>query len=65
MNMPAIKKTTETMIVSSKEVCLETNAGNNKYKFMYHLQNTGQNYNIKIANKFLESVTSSNIWEQQ
>jgi hypothetical protein len=52
----AIKKNTETLVVSSKDIGLEVNAEKTKYMVMSRNQNAGQNYNINIDNKSFERV---------
>jgi hypothetical protein len=47
---------TEALLVTSKEIGLEVNAEKTKYMFMSHEQNAGQNHNIKLDNKFFETV---------
>jgi hypothetical protein len=52
-NTDTVKKNRETLIDASKEVGLEVNV--EKTKFMLsHYQNTGQNRDIKIANRSSE-----------
>jgi hypothetical protein len=63
--MNTIKKITQALIVTSKEVGLEVNAENTKYMLMSRRYNAGQNHNIKIANRSFENVAQSNIWERQ
>jgi hypothetical protein len=46
----AIKKNTEALVVTSKEIGLEVNAEKTKYKVKSRDQNAGQNHNIKIDN---------------
>jgi hypothetical protein len=48
-----LKKNTESLTDDSKEVGLEVNAERNKYMCMllFHHQNTGKNYDIKVANR--------------
>jgi hypothetical protein len=41
---------------AGREVGLEVNTGKTKYMVMSHHQNTGQNYNLLIANKFFGNV---------
>jgi hypothetical protein len=53
--MDTIKKSTETLIVASKEVSLEVNAEKTKYMLMSHHQNAGHNHNIKVAIRSLEN----------
>jgi hypothetical protein len=50
----SIKKSAEALVVASKEIGLEVNAEKPKYMVTSRNQNAGQNYNIKIDNKFLE-----------
>ena len=57
-----IKKSTEALLVSSKETGLEVNAEKTKYKFKSREQNAG--LNIKIGNKLLEKVEQFKYWEQ-
>jgi hypothetical protein len=47
----AIKKNTEALVVTSKEIGLEVNVEKTKYMFMSRDQNAGQNQNTKIDNK--------------
>jgi hypothetical protein len=51
-----IKKNTEALVVASKEIGLEGNAGKTKYMVMSREQNEGQNHDIKIDNKSFERV---------
>lgn len=44
-----IKINTETLLVTSKKVSLQTNMEEIKYVLMSHDKNAGQTYNIKIA----------------
>jgi sorting nexin-29 len=52
----AIKKNTEALVVTSKEVGLEVNAKKTKYMVMSQDQNAGQNHNMKVDNKSFERV---------
>jgi hypothetical protein len=52
----AIKKTTEALVVTSKEIGLEVNAEKTKYMILSRDQNAGRNHNIKIDNKSSEWV---------
>jgi hypothetical protein len=52
----AIKKNTEALVVTSKEIGLVVNAEKTKYMVMSHNQNAGQNHNIKSDNKSFEEV---------
>jgi hypothetical protein len=54
--MDTIKKNTETLIVTSKEVGLEVNVEKTKYMSLSCYQNAGQNHNIKIASRPFENV---------
>jgi hypothetical protein len=49
-------KNTESLLVTSKEICLELNAEKTKYMLMCHEQNAGQSHNKKIGNKSTEIV---------
>jgi hypothetical protein len=55
-NIDSIKKNTETLIDSSKEVGLEVNAEKAKYMLLSHHQNAEQTHDIKIANRSFENV---------
>jgi hypothetical protein len=55
-NIDTIKKNTETLIDTSKEVGLEVNTEKTKYMFLAHHQNAGQIHDIKIANRRFENV---------
>jgi hypothetical protein len=50
------KYNTETLIDASKEVDLEVNTEKTKYILLSNHQNAGQNYDIKIVNRFFENV---------
>jgi hypothetical protein len=52
----AIKKNTEALVVSSKEIGLEVNAEKTKYMVMSRDQHVGQNHNIKLDSKSFERV---------
>jgi hypothetical protein len=54
-NINIIKKNTEALIDTSKEVTLEVNTEKTKHIFS-HQQIVGQNHNIKTANRFFENV---------
>jgi hypothetical protein len=51
-----IRKNTETLLIASKEICLEVNAEITKYLVMSRDQNAGQNGKIQISNKLFETV---------
>jgi hypothetical protein len=56
-SIDTIKKNTETLIDSSKEVDLEINVEKTKYMLVSHHQNAGQNRDIKITNRSSENVS--------
>jgi hypothetical protein len=56
-NIDAVKKNTQTLIDASKEIGLEVNTEKTKYMSLSRHQNAGQNYDIKIGNKWFENVT--------
>jgi hypothetical protein len=56
-NIDTIKKNTETLIDSSKEVGLEINVEKTKYMLLSRQQNVCQNRDIKIANRSFENVS--------
>jgi hypothetical protein len=51
-----IKKNTETLLESSRDIGLEINAEKTKYMIMSSYPNSGQNQNIRIANESFENV---------
>jgi hypothetical protein len=55
-NIDSKKKTTESLFDGSKEVGLEVNIEQTKYKLLSRQQNAGQNHDIKIGNRCFESV---------
>jgi hypothetical protein len=55
-NVNTTKKNTESLIDAAKEVGLEVNSEKTKYMLLSRHQNTGQNHNIKIANRSFENV---------
>jgi hypothetical protein len=57
-SIDTIKKNTETVINTSKEVGLETNAEKTEYMSQFRHQNVGQNRDIKIANRSLKMCDS-------
>jgi hypothetical protein len=56
VNIDTIKKNTEALLDTTKEVCLEVNPEKTKYMLMSHSQKAGQKYSIKIANRSFEDV---------
>jgi sorting nexin-29 len=52
-----IKENTETLLETSRDVCLEINAEKTKYMIMSRHPNSGQNQNIKRANESFENVS--------
>jgi hypothetical protein len=54
-NISTIKKNTDALIGTAKEVGLEVNAKKTRYRLMSH-QNAGQNHNIKLPNRSFEIV---------
>jgi hypothetical protein len=56
-NINTIKRNTETLIDSSKEVGLEINVEKTKYMLLSRNQNVGQNRDIKIAKRSFENVS--------
>jgi hypothetical protein len=53
----ALKKNTETLIDTSKEVGLEINVEKTKYMLLSHHQNVGQNRDINVATRSFENVS--------
>jgi hypothetical protein len=51
-----IKENTETLLEASKNIGLEINAEKEKYMIVSRHQKSGQNQNIRIANKSFENV---------
>jgi hypothetical protein len=51
-----MKKNSEALIDTSKEVGLEVNTGKTKYMLLSCHQNAGQNHDIKIANGSFKNV---------
>jgi hypothetical protein len=56
-NINTIKKNTETLINSSKEVGLEIHIEKTKYILLSRHRNVGQNRDIKIAYRLFENVS--------
>jgi hypothetical protein len=55
-NRATIKKNTQILIDASKEVGLEINTEKTNYMWPSRHQNAGQNYCIKIGNRWFENV---------
>jgi outer membrane usher protein FimD/PapC len=56
-NINTIKRSTELLLESIREVGLDANAEKTKYIFVTRHQSEGQNYSLQIANKSFENVT--------
>jgi hypothetical protein len=50
-NIDIIKTNTESLLDTSKEVCLEVNPEKTKYMLMCRSQKVGKKHSIKIANR--------------
>jgi hypothetical protein len=55
-NIDTVKKNTETLIDTIKEIGLEVNTEKTKYMLLSLYQNEGQNHDIKMANRSFENV---------
>jgi hypothetical protein len=55
-NIDTIKRNTETLIDTSKEVGLEVNTKKTKYMLLSRHQNAGQSHDMKIITRCLENV---------
>jgi hypothetical protein len=55
-NIDTIKKNTEALLDTSKDIGLEVNPEKTKYMLMSHSQKIGQTRSIKIANRSFEDV---------
>jgi hypothetical protein len=55
-NIDIIEKSTEILIHASKEVALDAHTENSKYVLLSRHHNTGQNHDIKVANRCFENV---------
>jgi hypothetical protein len=62
-NLLTINKSTEALLIIREEVNLEACDKKMKYMFMFCQQNTGQNYNIKIANQLQKMWQHSSTYE--
>jgi hypothetical protein len=54
--MGTIKKNTGTFIYVSKKVSLEVNTERSKYMLLCRHQNSKQNHDMKIGNRYFENV---------
>jgi hypothetical protein len=61
-NKDIIKKNTETLSDTSKEVGLEVNTEKIKYTLLSRHQNAGQIHDIKIANESFANMTQVQIF---
>jgi hypothetical protein len=61
-NIDTIKKNTDILIDSSKEVGLEINIEKSKYLLLPHHQNAGQNRDTEIANRLFENCVTVEIF---
>jgi hypothetical protein len=61
-NIDTMKKNRENLIDASKEVGLEENTEKTKYMLLSLHHNTGQNYDIKIANRCFENAAQFKIF---
>ena len=52
------------LLVASKDIGQEVNAGKTKYMVMSRDQNAGRSHNMKIDNSSLKGWNNSSIWEQ-
>jgi hypothetical protein len=55
-NIDTTKRNTQTLSDASKENGLAVNTEKTKYMVLSRHQNAGQNYNIKIGNRWFENV---------
>jgi hypothetical protein len=62
--MHMVKKNRKALLVIRKEISLIASAEKTKHMFTHLEQTAGQNQNIKIGDKSVESVVILNIWEQ-
>jgi hypothetical protein len=61
-NIDSIKKNTETLISASMEAGLEISIQKTKYMPLSRHQNVGQNWDIKITNRWFENVSQFKYW---
>ena len=55
-SIQTIRKNTEALVITGKEIGLEVNAEKTKCMVMSREQNAGQNGNIQIGNTFFKTV---------
>jgi ribosomal protein S2 len=55
-NIDTIKRNTQTLIDSTKEVSLEVNTERTKYMLLSSHQNAGKSHDIKLGNRCFENV---------
>jgi hypothetical protein len=61
-----ISRNTEGLLEANSDDCLEVYTQESKYVIVSRHQNTGENHDLLVANKFFETVSQiSNFWEQQ
>ena len=63
-SLHTIKRNTEALVVSGKEIRLEVNADKTNYMVMSRDQNAGRNHSIKQITISLKVWNSLDIWEQ-
>ena len=63
-SLHTIKRNTEALVVSRKEIRLEVNADKTNYMVMSRDQNAGENHSIKQITIPLKVWNSLDIWEQ-
>jgi hypothetical protein len=56
-DIDTIKKNTEALLYTSKEVSLKVNPEKTNYMLLSHCQKVGKKHSIKIANRFFEDVS--------